>query len=79
MIENVKNFIYTCENTLARYNAAKTDAERYAVLSRETVRGIQFAIDFCNGLDHECMTERELKHAIRLTYFRGANRPVFVA
>ena len=50
MIENVKNFIYTCESTLARYNSAKTDAERSAILSRETVRGIQFAIDFCNSL-----------------------------
>ena len=79
MIENVKNFIYTCENTLARYNAAKTDAERSAVLSRETVRGIQFAIDFCKSLDHEWMAERELKHAIRCTYYRGVNRPVFAA
>ena len=79
MIENVNNFIRSCENTIARYNAAKTDVERVAILSRETVRGIQFAIDFCNSLDHEWMTDRELKHAIRLTYFRGANRPVFVA
>lgn len=79
MIENVNNFIRSCENTLARYNVAKTDVERTAILSRETVRGIQFAIDFCNSLDHEWMTERELKHAVRLTYFRGANRPAFTA
>ena len=79
MIKNVKNFIYTCENTLARYNKANTDAERFAVLSRETVRGIQFAIDFCNSLDHEWMTESELKHAVRLTYFRGVNCPEFAA
>lgn len=79
MIENVNNFIRSCENTIARYNAAKTDVERVAILSRETVRGIQFAIDFCNSLDREWMTERELKHAVRLTYFRGANCPVFNA
>lgn len=79
MIENVNNFIRSCENTLARYNVAKTDVERTAILSRETVRGIQFAIDFCNSLDHEWMTECELKHAVRLTYFRGANRPAFTA
>lgn len=79
MIENVKNFIWSCENQLARYNAAKTNLERLGALSGNTVRGIQFAIDFCNSLDHEWMTERELKHAIRLTYFRGSNQPVFVA
>ena len=79
MIENVKNFIYTCESTLTRYNSAKTDAERSEILSRETVRGIQFAIDFCNSLDHEWMTERELNHAIRCTYYRGDSRPVFAA
>ena len=79
MIENIKNFIYVCENTLARYNAAETDAERSAVLSRQTARGIQFAIDFCNSLDHEWMTERELNHAIRCTYYRGDSRPVFAA
>ena len=79
MNENVKNFIYTCESTLARFNSAQTDAERSAILSRETVRGIQFAIDFCNSLDHEWMTERELNHAIRCTYYRGVSRPVFTA
>lgn len=77
MIKNVNNFISVCENTLARYSAAKTDSERAAVLSRETVRGIHFAIDFCKSLDHEWMTESELKHAIRLTHFRGVNCPAF--
>lgn len=31
------NFIASCESTLKRYNAAKTDAERRAVLDRQTV------------------------------------------
>ena len=77
MINNTANFIFTCRNTLNRCASAKTETERMAVLSRQTVKGLQFAIDFCNGLDHEEMTERELSHAIRCTYYRGVNRPVF--
>lgn len=78
MIENVKNFISVCESTLSRYNEAKTDLERRSVLCYQTVRGIGFAIEFCKNLDHEVMTERELKHADRLTRFRGPVCPAFV-
>lgn len=68
------NFIADCEATLKRSAAAKSDAERRAVLDRQTVQGLWWAIDFVSK-----MSDRELKHAVRLTYFRGAVRPVFHA
>lgn len=34
------NFIASCQNTLKRYSAAKSDAERRAVLDRQTVQGL---------------------------------------
>lgn len=71
------NFVAVCESTLARVEAAQDEATRKAILSRETVQGIKWAIEFVNGLATEYMDERELNHAIRLTYFRGAKRPVF--
>lgn len=71
------NFVATCESTLARVETAETETARQAILSRQTVQGIKWAIEFVNGLSTEYMTERELNHAIRLTYYRGANRPVF--
>lgn len=76
MISNAKLFAETCKNELARYMAASTETERRAVLNRDTVKGLMWAIDFCKGLDHETMTESELKHAVRLTRFRGQVRPV---
>lgn len=60
------NFIATCESTLAKYSAAQTDAERRA-------------IGFVGKLHTTCMSEKELRHAIRLTRFRGAVCPVFQA
>ena len=71
------NFLAVCESTLARAEAAETEADRQAILSRQTVRGIKWAIEFVTGLDTECMSEDELNHAIRCTYYRGAKRPVF--
>ena len=73
------NFIASCESTLKRYNAAKTDAERRAVLDRQTVQGLWWAIGFVRKLQTAYMSERELKHAIRLTHFRGAVCPAFNA
>ncbi|EDP21761.1 hypothetical protein [Faecalibacterium prausnitzii] len=73
------NFITSCEATLSRAAAASSDAERRAVLDRQTVQGLWWAIDFVSKLCTLCMSERELKHAIRLTYFRGAVRPAFQA
>ena len=64
-------FIATCKNTLKRYLEAGTPAKRAAVLSGETVQGIKQAISFVKALDHELLTDEELKHAIRLTRFRG--------
>ena len=71
------NFVATCESTLARVETAQSEEARRAILSRQTVQGIKWAIEFVNGLSAEYMTERELNHAIRLTYYRGAKRPVF--
>ena len=73
------NFIASCEATLSRAAAASSDAERRVTLDRQTVQGLWWAIDFVSKLCTPCMSERELKHAIRLTYFRGAVRPVFQA
>ena len=40
------NFVADCNNTLARYYAAQTDTERRAVLDRQTVDGLWWAIKF---------------------------------
>ena len=73
------NFIASCESTLKRYNAAKTDAERRAVLDRQTVQGLWWAIGFVSKISAACMSEKELQHAIRLTRFRGTVCPAFQA
>lgn len=73
------NFIADCNNTLARYYAAQTDTERRAVLDRQTVDGLWWAIKFVSQLQTAYMSEKELKHAIRLTHFRGAVCPEFKA
>lgn len=73
------NFVSTCEATLRRYSAAQTDAERRAILDRQTVQGLWWAIGFVRKLQTAYMSERELKHAIRLTYFRGSACPAFPA
>lgn len=73
------NFIASCESTLKRYNAAKTDAERRAVLDRQTVQGLWWAIGFVSKISAACMNEKELQHAIRLTRFRGTVCPAFQA
>ena len=73
------NFIATCESTLKRYSTAQTDAERRAILVRQTVQGLWWAIGFVGKLHTACMSEKELRHAIRLTHFRGAVCPAFQA
>lgn len=73
------NFIASCESTLKRYNAAQTDAERRAVLDRQTVQGLWWALKFVCQLQTAYMSEKELKHAIRLTHFRGTVCPEFQA
>lgn len=73
------NFVSTCEATLRLYSAAQTDAERRAVLDRQTVQGLWWAIGFVRKLQTAYMSEKELKHAIRLTYFRGSVCPTFPA
>ncbi len=73
------NFAADCNNTLKRYNAAQTDAERRAVLDRQTVQGLCWALKFVCQLCTPFMSDRELKHAIRLTHFRGSVCPEFKA
>lgn len=73
------NFVADCNNTLARYYAAQTDTERRAVLDRQTVQGLWWAIGFVSKIPAACMSEKELKHAIRLTHFRGTVCPAFQA
>ena len=71
------NFIASCKSTLKRYSEAKSDAERRAVLDRQTVQGLWWAIEFAGSLQTPYMSEAELKHAIRLTRFRGTTCPAF--
>lgn len=71
------NFIFSCENTLARYAAATSEPVKRGILDRQTLQGISWAIDFCKSLDTDYMSDAELKHAIRLTMFRGNTCPVF--
>lgn len=73
------NFVANCNNTLARYYAAQTDAERRAVLDRQTVDGLWWAIKFVSQLQTPYMSAKELQYAIRLTHFRGAVCPAFPA
>lgn len=73
------NFISTCEATLKQYAAAQSDADRRAILDRQTVQGLWWAIGFVRQLQTACMSDKELKHAIRLTHFRGAVCPAFPA
>lgn len=73
------NFAASCNNTLARYYAAQTDAERRAVLDRQTVDGLLWAIKFVSQLQTPYMSAKELQHATRLTYFRSAVCPAFNA
>ena len=70
------NFIWSLKNTLERYLAADS-SKKTAILDHQTVQGVRWAISFMKSLDHECMTEAELNHAIRLTYFRGQSYPAF--
>lgn len=65
MIENKANFLYVCRNTLERMLAGEYHG-------RETRGGVMAAIQFVKSLDHDTMTEKELKHAIRLTMHRGS-------
>lgn len=73
------NFIAGCQSTLKRCASASSDVERRAVLDRQTMRGLWWAIEFVGSLQTPYMSEAELKHAIRLTYFRGAECPSFPA
>ena len=73
------NFAADCNNTLKRYNAAQTDTECRAVLDRQTVQGLCWALKFVCQIHTAYMSEKELKHAIRLTHFRGSVCPEFKA
>ena len=76
-INIANNFIMVCESTLKRYAAASTELEKHAILDTDTVQGLRWAIDFVQSIGRDVMTEAELKHAVRLTKFRGKVRPEF--
>jgi hypothetical protein len=76
-INIASNFIMVCESTLKRYAAASTELEKRAALDTDTVQGLHWAIDFVQSIGRDVMTEAELKHAVRLTKFRGQRRPEF--
>ena len=62
----------------AQWNSPEAVMRR-AVLDRQTVQGLWWAIKFVSQLQTACMSEKELKHAIRLTHFRGTVCPAFQA
>ena len=47
--------------------------------SRQTAQGLCWALKFVCQLQTAYMSEKELKHAIRLTHFRGTVCPEFQA
>lgn len=77
MIENTLNFIFTCECQIERVAKAQTQAQKRAALGRNTEKGLRWAIEFCQSLGDKTMTEKEMKHALRLTTFRGESCPQF--
>lgn len=74
-INNPAAFIWSLENTLERVEKAKDARERRAILDRQTVQGIKWAIEFMSSRQTVWLSEKELQHAIRLTMFRGSSCP----
>jgi len=72
------NFISVVESTLRRAEAAKTDIERMGILDRQTIKGLKWSLEFVKSLKKDVLTDKELKHADRLTYFRGSTPPQFI-
>lgn len=60
------NLIFVFKNTLN----ALTAGTHYG---RETQNGLTMALDFLNSLSGDILTDRELRHAIRLSTYRGRN------
>ena len=67
----------TLDDLLPEAYATVREGAKRAILDRQTLQGIKWAIDFCKSLDTDYMTEAQLSHAIRLTMFRGQSCPVF--
>lgn len=44
---------------------------------RQTERGTAWALEFLESLTCEVLSDRELNHAIRLSYFRGLKCPAY--
>lgn len=76
-INYTANFIFLCERTLENAAKAETELEKRGILDRQTVQGIKWAIEFVNSLNVVRMSEKQLHHAIRLTYFRGRVCPEY--
>lgn len=59
---NIKS---VCENTLKR-------KQNGTYFGNETKNGLRMAIAYIDSIAGESLTESELKHAVRLTTYRGA-------
>lgn len=77
-INNPTAFIWSLENTLKRVANAPNESAKRGILDRQTVQGIKWAIEFMQALNTDCMSDSELNHAIRLTYFRGNTCPAYI-
>lgn len=77
-INNVFNFIRYAQSTLRRAEEAQTEEARRAVLDRQTIRGLNWSLEFVRSLGTDWMNESQLKHACRLTEFRGSTPPNFI-
>ena len=76
-IDRTENFILACKGELRRCASASSEEMKRAILDTDTVQGLHWAIDFVKSIGHDVMTEAELRHAVRLTKFRGKVRPEF--
>ena len=72
-INITSNMMATVENELQRF---KEDPE-YRRKTKSTLQGLQWAKEFLTTRG-ENLSEKELSHAIRLTQFRGPNKPKYV-
>ena len=76
-IDRTEYFILACKGELRRCASASSEEMKRAILDGDTVQGLNWAIDFVQSIGRSVMTEAELKHAVRLTKFRGQRRPEF--
>lgn len=67
MIEFRLNLIFTLSNTLSAIKAKK-------YYGNETENGVEMALFYLNSLNTDYLSDQELRHALRLTMYRGKER-----